>query len=59
MVDLKNASSVDGNVGIAFAGADGYRLLSLNTANLDWITLNITTYVAGAVTAEVLLSTNI
>ena len=46
MVDLKNASSVDGNVGIAFAGADGYRLLSLNTANLDWITLNITTYVA-------------
>jgi len=54
--DLEDASSIDGDVGLALAGTDDQRIFEVNTNHLRWVTVIVTARVAGNVTA--LLSAN-
>jgi hypothetical protein len=53
--DLQDGSAIDGDVGIAPAGTDDFRLLEMNTNGLNWINANVTARAAGSVTIKVVL----
>ena len=55
VIDLENNGAIDGDTGIAFAGANDFRIVELNTNNLKWITCKISSYVAGNCTVKVRL----
>lgn len=55
MIDLQSGADIDGDTGIAKAGAGDHRLLNVNTDGLKWINFYITTRSAGAATACVKL----
>src|SRR3990167_9768438 len=55
MIDLQSGSDINGDTGIAPAGAADHRLLNINTDGLKWVTFYITAPSAGAATARVKL----
>lgn len=55
MIDLQSGSDIDGDTGIAPAGAADHRLLNINTDGLKWINFYITARSAGKATARVKL----
>lgn len=55
MIDLQSGSDIDGDTGIAKAGAVDHRLLNVNTDGIKWVTFYITSYSAGAATARIKL----
>lgn len=55
MIDLQSGADIDGDTGIAKAGALDHRLLNVNTDGLKWINFYITARSAGAATARVKL----
>lgn len=57
-IDLEDGASVPGDTGLAFAAADDFRLLEVNTNNLRFLTVRITTYVAGNITVKAYPQTN-
>lgn len=50
-VDLEDSAGIDGDVGIIPVGAADDRNISVNTNGIKWLSLRVTTYAAGAVTA--------
>lgn len=58
MIDLEDASSVDGDTGFAVAGADDYRMYELNINALKWLTARVTARSAGEVTVKIRLFNN-
>jgi len=57
MIDLEDGTAIDWDTGVAFSAAD-VRLFELNVNAIDFINLDITTWVSWAVTARVRLYTN-
>lgn len=55
MIDLQSGSDINGDTGIAPAGAADHRLLNINTDGLKWINFYITARSAGKATARVKL----
>ena len=55
MIDLQSGTDIDGDTGIALAGAADHRLLNINTDGLKYVTFYITARSAGAATARVKL----
>src|SRR3990167_8158285 len=55
MIDLNSGSDIDGDTGIAKAGAGDHRNLNVNTDGLKWVNFYITARSAGAATARVKL----
>ena len=56
--DLEDGSSIDGDTGIAPAGADDHRLFELNINALQYFTAVVTARAAGSVTVKVRLYNN-
>jgi len=54
VVDLQDGSGINGDTGIAVAGADDYRLVEMNVNGLNWINANVTARTEGEVTVRVL-----
>lgn len=50
--DLEDAAAIDGDTGIAFAGADDNRMVEVNINGLRWLTAVVTAHVAGNVTVK-------
>lgn len=50
--DLEDASAVDGDTGIAFAGTDDVRMFEVNVNGLQWFNANVTARAAGSVTVK-------
>ena len=55
MIDLQSGADIDGDTGIAKAGAGDHRLCNVNTDGLKWVNFYITARSAGAATARVKL----
>lgn len=53
MKDLQDGSAIDGDTGIALAGADDNRILEANVNGLRWINVVITAWSAGKLGARV------
>lgn len=53
VVDLQDGAAIDGDTGIAKAGADDYRLLEANINGLKWLNAVVTARSAGSVTVKV------
>lgn len=51
-IDLEDAASIDGDTGVTFAGAD-VRQFSANVDGLDWISFQVVSGSAGAITTTV------
>lgn len=49
VIDLEDGSSIDGDVGIALAGADDNRILEVNTNGANWINGVVTAYTQGVI----------
>lgn len=58
IVNLEDGTQVEGDTGIAVAGADIYRAYEVNTNGLKYITLIPTAWTQGAITAKVVLYSN-
>lgn len=59
MAQLSDSSSpVRGNTGVVLTGTDICKIYAVNTDNIDWITLNITAYAAGKITASLVAVDN-
>lgn len=56
--DYQNNAAIDGDTGVAFAGADDVRQFELNTNGLNWICPVITAYAAGAVSVRLATFSN-
>jgi hypothetical protein len=53
--DLEDASTLDGDVGLALTGTDDVRLFEVNTNGLRWFCANVTARSAGSVTVKAAL----
>lgn len=51
--DLEDASSLDGDVGIVYAGTDAVRQFEVNVNALKWVGVSITARAAGSATATI------
>lgn len=51
IIDLADQSVVNGATGVTSAGSDVSRSFEVNVNGLQWINVNVTAYVAGAITA--------
>jgi NCAIR mutase (PurE)-related protein len=51
--DLEDQSSLDGDVGVVYAGTDAVRQFELNVNALKWIGISVTARVAGSVDATI------
>lgn len=58
-VDLDDGTPVTGSTGIVSAGTDINKLYEININALDYLTLDVTAISAGAVSATVLLTSNL
>jgi hypothetical protein len=59
MAQLSDSSSpVRGNTGVVLTGTDICKIYAVNTDNIDWVTLNITAYAAGEITASLVAVDN-
>lgn len=58
MVDLQDASPVNGDVGFVVAGTDDFRQFEININSLDYLNFNVTARSAGSVTVSCVLSDN-
>jgi len=58
IIDLEDQSSIDGDTGIAVAGADDYRQLEANINALTWINCILSGWSEGEVTVKILLTDN-
>ena len=56
--DLEDGSTIDGDVGLVFAGTADNRQLEINTNLVRWVSVVVSGYAAGNVTARLLASTN-
>lgn len=56
--DLEDGSSVDGDVGITFSGTADNRQIEINTNLVRWVSVVVSGYVAGEVTARLLGSSD-
>jgi len=56
--DLEDGSSIDGDTGIAVAGADDYRQFEVNINGLKWLTARVTARSAGEISVKIKLFTN-
>lgn len=52
MIDLQDASGVDGDTGIVCAGTDDHRLCSINVDGIKWLNFRVTALSAGKVTVK-------
>ena len=50
--DLQNASTIDGDTGIAFSGSTDVRQLEINTNVLTWFDAIVSSYSAGSITVR-------
>lgn len=48
--DLEDASTLDGDTGVAFSGSDDVRQFEVNTNGITWLIPNVTARAAGDVT---------
>lgn len=53
MIDLEDASGVDGDDGIVCAGTDDFRLLTINVNGIKWLNFRVTARSAGSVTVKI------
>ncbi len=51
--DLEDQSSLDGDVGVVYAGTDAVRQFELNVNALKWIGISVTARAAGSVNATI------
>lgn len=51
--DLEDGSAIDGDTGIAMAGADDHRVFEINTNSLRWMNVVVTAWTQGKVRASV------
>ena len=58
VVDLENSAGIDGDTGVAVAGADDYRQLEANVNAMRWVNAIISGYTVGEITIKVRLYTN-
>ena len=58
LVDLADGVAVNGDDGMVLPGTDDVRLFEVNTNDLDYLTLDITAWAAGAATAVARLCDN-
>ena len=58
LIDLEDASPLDGDDGVAFAGADAIRKFEANINASRWISCIISAWTQGAVTVTLLLTDN-
>lgn len=58
VIDLEDGASIDGDTGIALAGADDFRNLQANCENVKWFAAIVTAHSAGTVTVNIKPSTN-
>lgn len=58
LYDYNNARIVVGDDGIAFAGADDVRVFSVNIDGIEWLSFEISNYVAGNVYVTARFYTN-
>jgi len=56
VIDLENGSTIDGDTGVTLSGTDDYRIFEYNTNHLDYVTIEISAYVAGTITAYIQVS---
>jgi hypothetical protein len=57
--DMEDASAIDGDTGIAPAGADDNRQFMVNVNQLKWLTVNKTAWTQGKIRVAVAMSNNI
>jgi len=53
IIDLEDASAVDGDDGIAVAGTDDLRQFEVNTNGVTWLCANVTSWTAGKLVLNV------
>lgn len=59
MAQLSDSSSpVRGNTGVVLTGTDVCKVYAVNVDSLDWLTMNITAFAAGAITIKLLADNN-
>ena len=58
VVDLQNGNTVNGDTGVAVAGADDYRLFEMNINGMKWISATVTARAQGEITVKAYLLTN-
>ena len=58
VIDLEDGASIDGDTGVAVAGADDYRLFEANVNALEYICARVTARTEGEVTIKVVLYTD-
>jgi len=58
VIDLEDGTAIDGDDGISFASADGYRQVEMNINALKYLSVRLTARTAGEVTVKVRLFTN-
>lgn len=59
VTDVEDASSIDGDTGLAFSGSDDVRLFKVTNPGFDWINAIVSSYSAGGVTVIVKAVRNI
>lgn len=58
VIDLEDASAIDGDTGVAVAGADDHRLFEMNINHLRWVNAIISGYSEGELTLQIKLKDN-
>lgn len=58
MISLSDATTVNGAVWVVFSGTDKVQLYSVNTSNIDWLTFDISNYLAGQISVYLLVTNN-
>ena len=55
VIDLQSGTAIDGDTGVAVAGADDYRLFEANINGLKYVCARLTAYAEGEITVKVRL----
>lgn len=58
VVDLEDGSAIDGDTGVAVAGADDHRLFEMNVEHLRWANAIMSGYTEGELTLKIKLKDN-
>ena len=53
MVDYENSIATDGDTGFSVSGTDDHRIYNANIDGIRWVTLQVTAYSAGNVSAYI------
>ncbi len=58
VIDLQDASALDGDTGVVYSGTDSIRLVEVNTNSLDFINVHISAFIAGTMSVVAHASSN-